>query len=458
MKREDIGKAFTSMCHVLAAETHAAESEDELSKKQDSVRLKYAGFELKLCFLKASASNTPPCTLFCLFVPLCGKNRYLHLGEVTDTFDCTVFPYIENIDRLKKCFDSLSGIIKCNLGHLHALASDPEKIKSMLGIQEQELRQTFHLKDKHFPSEEDARNNYLIYIEGLYTFTYYLPALTVDDAYISYLKGEFDAAEKRYQRKKSRINAEERLAAALTEMDSEYRPMPDGCFAAKDYAKVRRGSRTLAFAMTLGVLTLLLSIIIYAVYLINSIGTVYTYKTPWYNAVLPAMFPALFAAYLYNGGIIKLIRRDWGRRLSDFNEISFGPILRVAINTMLTFSLAMSLMTIVWATSDTVRFYDDRLTVPAVEYPTPWTEVDEYMYDDISEVYIIGERVGNYGHTVSRASYVIVFKNGYMLDLDRYLPYVVQKKRIGMLDEKYGITPKYVRNAEAIAPSAPNPE
>lgn len=458
MTREDIGKEFISMCHVLEIETNAISCETEHSKKTDAIRLNYAGFTLQLCLLKAAVSNTPPCTLYCLFIPSCGEGRYLHLGEVTDGFDCTVFPYIENTDRLQKCFNSLAETIKNSLEKLGCLAADRQKISALFNMQEQELRRIFNLRDRHFPSDENDRVKYLIYIEGLYSFTYYLPAFTVDDAYISYLKGEFDTAERRYQQKKRRITAEEELAAALVQMDSEYRPIPEGCFAAKDLAKVRRGSRTLAFAVMFGIMTLLLSIGIYAVYYINSLGTVYTYKTPWYYAIIPSVFPALFAAYLHSGGIIRLVRRDWGRRLSDFNEIAFGPILRVSVNLILVFSLAMSIMYIVWATSNTVKFYDDMLTVPAVEYPTPWTETDSYSYENIQEIYLIGEHRGYYGRTVSRTSYVIVFKSGYMLDLDGYLPYVAQKSRIAMITDKYGIQPKYAKNIDLIPLPAQIPE
>lgn len=406
----------------------ADHSEKDATRSGVCRKMWFGSLCIEIVFRVKGGELCCPCTLFARLRSKRSESRFFELTDIADafgneSFECLVFPYIETDERMQACLDALTKHLLVLLPSIKAAFADENRLSMLYERQEECFKQQFSLKDKHLSFEDqDAKEGYLASLCSLYETSAYLPTMTTDDAYLSFLYGDRAKAERLIKKKKRPLDFERRLLKALYDMPPSFVPISDECFARRHYKLALRGKILGTFMLTL----LLYSAVYCCAYTmlcrLLSGDSIISLAMPWhYGVFLFAAMPALFTAITHYDHIAALFIGSAARkRLTDFTDITISQKFRTWLNMLLTAILAFSAFQVMLFSSDAVRFYSDRVTEPATEIPMPWDSVITYKYEDITAIYRYDGMTNDYDEYIARPGYVIAFKGGYSLDLDGY--------------------------------------
>ncbi len=424
-------------------------------------RMYFGDLCIELVFRTKGGELCCPCTLFCRVRTEMSKNRFFELTDIADAFgnenfECMIFPYIETEKRLEACLDALTSRICAMLPSMTALTDDKTRLKELYARQERMLAEQFSLKQKHLTFDDPAdKERYLASLCELYETAAYLPAMTTDDAYQSFLSGDRAKAERLIKKKKKPLDFEKRLLKALYNLPPDFVPISDECFARRHYKSALRGKIIGSFlfmwplfaAIYCGAYVLLCKLL--------SSDCIISLEMPWQSGILLfAAAPALITAVCHYDNISKLfLTRSAKAKLIAFTDITISQKFRTWLNILLTTVLALSAFEVMTFSSMAMRFYGDRLTEPATELPMPWDDVITYRYENAVAIYKYEGLTNEYGDYIARPGYVIVFKDGYFADLDGYADIERQSRAVSLLEKYCGAAKGIHDRAEAVGNS-----
>ncbi len=428
------------------ADTLSADySEKDVTRSGVCRKMWFGSLCIEIVFRVKGGELCCPCTLFARLRSRRSEHRFFELTDIADafgneSFECLVFPYIETDERLQACLEVLTKHLSALLPSIKAVFADEKQLSTLYERQEECFKQQFSLKDKHLNFEDqDAKETYLASLCSLYETSAYLPTMTTDDAYLSFLYGDRAKTERLIKKKKRPLDFESRLLKALYDMPPSFVPISDKCFARQHYKTALRGKILGTFMLTLPLYAAIYCGAYIMLCRLLSGNSIISLAMPWYYGVfLFAAMPALFTAITHYDHIAVLFISSAARkRLTAFTDITISQKFRTGLNMLLTAILAFSAFQAMLLSSDAVRFYSDRVTVPATDLPMPWDNVITYKYEDITGVYRYDGFINDYDEYIARPGYVITFKGGYSLDLDGYADVFKQQEQAAELLSDY---------------------
>lgn len=369
----------------------------------------------------------PKSTLFVRLYPQKNRPLFLHLYELAreGDFRCTYFPMIESPERMGACFAVLAAMVEEYLPTLEALALDEAAYDARLSEKRQAVLRCANIKEEKVPDDPELAVDFWVTWEDFYESFAQLAFFTSYDGYTAFLQGNLAKAKKRYAKRAAKgdlLPYEQRLLAFLdTPEAAEYQPLPPECAGflramtygnGKEEGKLLLVTGSLCYGAALAVGWLIVGL----VYLLCGRGTVY-FPVDWPFFFLLPLLPAVFGAVALRRLCIPLVFRGEAERVAAVDALVNGKRasgIALVLTGLLT--VAFLFFTLVLAAC-VPRLYTDRMVYDdAARFPllNPAT----YAYADIDRVCYIEGRWNVYDELVERGSYVLIFTDGRVVDLD----------------------------------------
>lgn len=243
--------------------------------------------------------------------------------------------------------------------------------------------------------------------------------------YTAFLQGDLAKAKKLYAKRAAKgdlLPYEQRLFAFLdTPEAAEYRPLTPECAGflramaygnGKEEGKLLFVSGSLCYWAALAVEWLLVGVI----WLLLGRGAVY-YPLDWVFLFILPLLPAVFGSVGLRRLFIPMVFRGEADRMADVDRLANGKKVSGVAMLLTALTLVASLFFAFVFTAAVPRFYADRMVYDdAARFPllNPVT----YAYEDIDRVCYIEGRWNVYDELVERGSYVLIFEDGRVIDLD----------------------------------------
>lgn len=423
MKPYLIQQEFIRLCKNYAARVAALGITQEQQNKDTVFTVILHRIKIELIYRSKSTTGTPPSVLYCRIYPDKNCPIGLHLPQLlsllnTRDFRACYFPYIETTQRMKVCFQSLTDFIDILLPELKQIISNGDE-RLLLS---QHIMQTVDVADPQaiLKLNSPEQQGFLM-VQKMHN-TGYIARFTQWAPWNDYIMGQPQKALSKYLKQKDLLPYEQDLCTFLqTKKGISFVPMPPECCALKDMATATSGKEdggTLFKGMFLLYLVFApIACLLLGLYqLIGELRTICWFGTPWYYGFLLAGLPALFGGIAFRRRLIPFINRKNANMQLDFddivnNSVAFDRITKGIFIVVTTITLALGVLTAM----DTIAFYNDHVVYNSVPFA-----VEEIPYSRINAIYHIDARHNDYGERVERNSYIIVFDNGSLLDLDGY--------------------------------------
>ena len=369
----------------------------------------------------------PRSTLFVRLYPQKNRPLFLHLYELAreGDFRCTYFPFIENAERMTACFAVLAAIVEEYLPALEALAMDDTAYEAKLTEKRKAVLRCANIKEEKVPDDPELAADFWVTWEDFYESFAQLAFFTGYDGYTAFLQGNLAKAKKQYAKRAAKgklLPYEHRLLAFLdTPEATDYQPLPPECAGflramaygnGKEEGKLLFVSGSLCYWAALAVEWLLVGVI----WLLVGRGAVY-YPLDWGILFILPLLPAVFGSVGLRRLFIPLVFRNEAKRMGDIDRLANGRKAGGVAMLLTALTLAASLFFAFVFTAAVPRFYADRMVYDdAARFPllNPVT----YAYEELDRVCYIEGRWNVYDELEERGSYVLIFADGRVIDLD----------------------------------------
>lgn len=416
--------------------------------------------ELRLCRIEfvLTTKNSVMCpvgTLFARIFPQKNRSLSLHLYELMgeDDFRCSYFPYNCSPEQVQLSFSVLSAMVREILPGVEQLALDSQRYDALLAEKCAVLAEYANVETDtlrvHLSETELQQYLFDEWGEFYETFAQLLP-FTQSDAYSAFVAGDIAKALKKYRKSAKKGNLPpyfERLYAFLqTPQAHTFRPLPQECGAqylqGREQQYGTKGGLHLLAAM--GVLYPLLMLLFYliagGVYALVSAGASYMPFDGVFIAIL-SLLPAVFGALSLRRWLFPRLFRKGAERWLAQDELENSVTVNKVCHFLFGLTAAIGLFFVTVFTLSATRFYTDRMVYDdGSRFPllNPVT----YAYEDVDQVYYIEGRINTFDELVERGSYVLVFEDGTVIDLDSSVSVAQTEKYVLSLLSPYidGIT------------------
>ncbi len=308
-------------------------------------KIKLNLIKIEFVFTKKDSVECPASTLFCRIYLQNNSYTSYHIPEIVDfleldDFHCYYFPYIENVERFKACFDFICNFINQHLEDINSLAADAEKwenkkceiIKKVCGI-----------KDENIPKDEMQKKLYFDFLfaneERLF-----LSRFTRLSAYRLFLSGNYEKAIIKYRKVKGLFPYEKKLIYFMRALEKPFEAIPEKCNS-KDASRHYFGSLEDLFSYVFSWITsdILVSVpFITEIIILNALyGTNGNSLSVWYAFLLSAL-PGLLLGIIYKNRIIGTVFKK-RRGAREFDDILSPEFSRFSIKIIVGI-LIVSLM------------------------------------------------------------------------------------------------------------------
>lgn len=414
----------------------------------DSKKAVIFNLEFRLCRIEfvLTVKNSMMCpvgTLFARIFPQKNHPLSLHVYELLepDDFRCPYFPYNHSPEQVQLSFAVLAGLVWEVLPRAEQLALDTQQFNQVLREKCALLAafakvDTAKLQEKL--SEEEVQD-YLLGEWGEFyeTFGQLLP-FTQSDPYAAFIMGDVDKALKGYAKMAKKKDMPAYFLRLLdflqTPQARTFAPLPEECGA------VYLQGRQQQYGAKEGGYLLLLCGILYALFLPVSYliagglyaafcgGAAYA-PFGWGMPLLLPALPALFGTLSLRRRLYaRVFPKDADRWLAQ-DELENSATTNRVCYVLFGLTAAVCLYFNVVFTLCVPRFYADRMIYDdAARFPLLNPVI--YAYEDLEQVYYIEGRVNVFGDLVERGSYVLVFTDGSVIDLDGSISVEQTEKRV----------------------------
>ncbi|MBO4562188.1 MAG: hypothetical protein J5772_01095 [Clostridia bacterium] len=422
---------FRGLCESAAADAAALGTAFVSDRKFAEFTMLLRYIKLELVFKRNSLGQVNN-VLYCRIYPNKNTEVFYFLPEIfveldIPEFRSTFFAQIENEQRLEACFAALWGIIKQYLPEIEEAAA------------------AGRLPWEREVGPDDYLERRLIFPE--------FPAISREPFVISdYTKGPVNRALlagdtqkaikliEKLRAKGKTLEYQNRLSDHLKARGGDFLPMPDECNAVIKEEKADKKALPVAFGTVLIVFAALSALFLIAKLIFDRIffaGTETYFAAPWYACFLLAATPAIFGAVLLRKKLIKLLCPKRAKAMIERDIVKNGKLTDKLAGLGFAAAAGFAIGVFIMITLPSARVYQDRIDTAGDENVF---RRETYMFDEIEEICHISSRYNVYGDRIRRSSYVLVMKDGRLLDLDGTAPSdaAVEEKLMPLL-EKYSL-------------------
>lgn len=381
----------------------------------------------EIVYRKKGDTLVPPGTLYCRIYPRKAQGIFIIMPEVfpyagITEYRACVFPYIESADRMRDCFAALTGILEEHLPRIEDAFADPAGTALRRWLTDGGKTDD---PDGVLAGDEAALDAY-VFAQGVYE-EFILARYLQSKGYYAFLNGDRESALKYYRKaeEKGRLSPfEESLFSFLRSPESDgFRPVSDECFAWRDFKSVSSPKND-------GIAMLKSFLILYAVFsavccgilaVMNAVlsqGTAAYFGAPWAVGFIGGGLPAVFGALAFRRRLIPLVAKKHADRALAFDRLINAPWVNRLACAAFAAAAALSLFFTAAMGWSPLRLYDTYGDCPHPDSGSPFPPRLRFEYEDIGAVYYISARYNPYGGRVGRPSYVLLMKDGTVIDFD----------------------------------------
>ncbi len=390
---------------------------------------------LDIVYLKKGTFLHAPSTLYARIFLYKNDTFFLLLHEMQQlcghTFPgVSIYPYIENPQRMGSCICALLDSLRALLPHIRRYAGSEELYSAAKEAKLQEIYRIFSISSSDLPprdSEQEAIFRARLFV--LFEEQVILPRFTATESpFLQLAIGKRKRALKIYSKWESKgiLSAcEQQLLLQLRQNEEIPVLFPAQCNAVAavlPYAMPQAEGKCAFLSILLCYLFFLPIFcgISALLYLCFSSGTLFYAGSPWYFGFITAGLAALFGGIALRRLWIPVIFHKAKEAALTADRMINGKALNIFAGSIFALALAVSFLFTALMSWGNVRFYEDHLVYPKSEsFPITGTVTQEYT--ELSGLYKIEGRYNDYGEWIPRASYVLHFSDGTLLDLDGYL-------------------------------------
>lgn len=426
MRTKALTESFREFTEIYSESISAVDYEFKENRKQAVVRITTNLSAVEFVYVKKECLYAPISTVFVRVYPIKTIDFDFHLYEIMDKDDlrCTYITNIESKNRMKYCIDYLTSILNQYLVKIEDMVIETDEFSQLMEDKKEQMLK-FCKADREeirFDNSEDEKM-YWIQMLDIYESFYQLSRFTRNDAYNSFLCGDYSKSLKKYEKLKDKSEYEQRLCKFMRgDEDSKYPILPEGLFSTVADNKSTFENKYLlkslpifmpVFMLFFGALSLIVSIV-------YSSGTVIS-PSYWICVicVVAGCLSGLFAAIVFRRKFVEFTERDSKQKeyFVDKDKLYNGKASDVLLRIVLCIILIISTyFSIVFPLSETLVYEDKIVYDDASSFP--FTNPKEYYYQDIKEVYYIEGRYNDYGNYIDRSSYIFCYKDGDYIDFD----------------------------------------
>ncbi len=439
MAIKDVIKACAMAVEAYAAQEGALETYVTEAKKSVIFSVVTRLSRLEFVLTTKSSVLCPPATLFVRIYPQKNRELSLHLCELTapTDFRCTYFPYVESALRLEACFAALTAVLADYMPAVERLALDGDAYAAALTDKRQRVQRYAGIADKDIPKDPEMQEAFWAQWDEFYETFAQIVRFTTHDGYCAFLAGRPQKAIKHYRKEaeKGQLSPyEERLYAFLhTPEAEEYHALPADCAPILEGREQQYGTRQgLELLLMLGVLYAVLAplflLLAWGLFAAFCRQAVYA-PFDWVMALILPLLPALFGAISLRRWLYpKLFRKNTEQWLA-LDELENSPRVNRVCHWITGVLLVLCLYFNAVFTLCVPRVYADRLTYDDAS-AFPLLAPQTYAYEDLEQVCYIEGRYNAFDEFVDRPSYVLVFTDGRVIDLDSSLTVEETRERV----------------------------
>lgn len=452
---EQIAQAFIEGTKVLAQRTNAQSAEIKTAYFDKNKRetaaaaafLNYGELVLEPVYLVKTDQGGPKSVLECR-VWFSKSNRQLYytmyeLMEMADpdNFQCFLYPYIENAQRMQICFQALAEALTRYLPRLLQIASDEALCTQLSCRLEENIRTNW---DKELfdvsPEIEQPRREEII-TNRVEMYRDWERKRFCDQGYCAFLNGDYKRAASFYTKQKKMMPYEQRLLAFFGSIpDGEhYQALPVGAGTLTDVKLSSKGRAGLLPLIVSGVVLTVLFFFVYAgVYyaalgLLN-LGALYVTGTGLYHTiplVLPALLTGVSLAFLLRKQVYRLVYKKRAQNLLEYDAIlNTGSAFRF-LGVLTVIAAAVSLLFTVMIAGNNIAFTDSGVTNPSVRGAQQGGTI---AYEEIKNVQILAAL---YPDGEEYNKFALMTKDNGGLELSDYITYTeFEQELLPILKEK----------------------
>lgn len=426
MRTRALTESFREFTKIYAESISAFDYGFSENRKQAVARIMTNLSAIEFVYVKKECLYSPISTVFVRVYPIKTIDFDFHLYEIMDNDDlrCTYITNIESKDRMKSCIDYLTSILNQYSAKIEDMVVKSDEFSQLMEAKKEQMLK-FCKEDKKkikFDNSEDEKMYWLQMLDIYESFNQ-LSRFTRNDAYTSFLCGDYRKSLKQYKKLKNKSEYEQRLCKFMQEdEESKYQILPEELFSTVADNKLTFENKYLlkslpffmpVFMLLFGALSLVVSIV-------YASGTVVC-PSHWICAigVIAGCLSGFFAAIVFRRRFIEFTEKDSKRKelLINKDKLYNGKASDVLLKIVWCIILIISTyFSIVFPLSETLVYEDKIVYDDASSFPL--TNPKEYYYQDIDGVYYIEGRYNEYGNYIDRGSYIFCYKNGAYIDFD----------------------------------------
>ena len=447
MRTKDIEKIFIKRCEEYAKEICAIDTQVDRKKNETHFSIYLSISRITFVYRTKESEFNHPSTLYVRLHLKKNRDIFFHIPELLsflgiEDFRAFCFPYIENEKRFNVCFDALTNLLNDHWKEFENIVLQG-RYDELQNLQ----------KDKFFKFHElneEILNDYekevlQAELSDWHESFEFLFRYTTNTDYYSFCLGKIQKAKKKYAKKVEKDKAtdyEKMLLEFISKPENAgFRPMPDECFAYRDSQAYLYGKEgfpcswhTTALSIVFGATLFIIVSRIFSLYLFRD--TIGYFGADWWISGFFGAVAGVPIAVLMPERIKVALKDKKAKFNNEFQDIVESEKWTSFTKYLIHGAIAILLTVTVWLSSMSMRLYDTYGQYPTMDKPIGWTD---FKYVDIDNAYYITARYNTYGDRIDRPSYVLVMKNGDIIDFDGYTS--VEKTEEIMLPilEKYSI-------------------
>lgn len=366
---------------------------------------------LNVIFDFSKISKTPLRCMMYDIVSLLDKNNT----------DCWFFCFIENEERMNKCFQMILDNLDKVLPKILDMADSPEMLKKLQETIRKNILTTVGIDivkeyDEDMDNISDSDTNKLYdYLFSTY-FGFEQTAFATQE-YSLFLSGEWKKALKKYKKKKNKLVYEENIVEYIENnidnkkpiIPNEYQSLNDGISEIKGYAKLRRF--LCAWAVMFVPITIIILIMYYIIgiiiYASSDFATAMLLSVALPRCMMIAFSCSMISGFVARDRIYHLILKHKYKKLKDYDAISSSKKSSKFIRTVCLMTYILSLVTVLLFVNYGVSFSDN-----GVRDKTHFFSIvgKFHSYSEVDSLVCTAD-----------SNYCIVFEDGKTMDIGYFL-------------------------------------
>lgn len=441
-----LSNEFISACKDFVKERSDVLGEEiEDNRKVCKYKITFYNYVVEFRYVKKEANFFKSSALYCVLYLRKNSVIYYHLTDIipfleNKTFKSCYFWHIENSERLKNCFKSLTATLENVTSQLKPfLLDDTVLLEALLN----DYKMIYNLKEgdidfSKIEDSDDYAHSFFISLQNMrdgYIFSRYSNFAPYD----LLLKNKVDKALVKYEKinqKNKLLEYEKHLIDHIVHSNGrEFRAFDADCDTSAAAEKLANPLTVLIEFLIVFTVSSIFFCGIFAIYnLIISVDTIVVLSAPWYIGFLCAGLCSVFGAIAMTANHPIPIKHLSKKEITDFTNILFSKGVKKFASASFIISLLVSVFFAFAILTSNVRFYDNEIKF----------EGKSFHYDDIDSVYYIEARYNIYDERIERGSYVILFDDKTSLDLDGFTSIEFAEKEVLPLLKKKGFNIKSV--------------